>query len=96
MKIQDIVAVCSFFVLYTGLLFGGFSWMLKAQLKAHTDPIKAQIELINNKIELTNNKIDLINNKLDNHITDTNKKIDKLSDRFNDLYQFLLEEKKRK
>ena len=78
MKIQEIVAVGGFFVLYTGLLFGGFSWMLKAQI----DPLK----------EL-----------LTNHITDTNKKIDRLSDRFDTLsdrfdrlYEILLEEKEQK
>ncbi len=35
-----------------------------------------------------------INHKLDNHITDTNKKIEKLSDRFNRLYEILLKDKK--
>ena len=44
-----------------------------------------------------------INQKLDNHITDTNKKIDKLSDRmdrqgdrFDRLYEFLIQDKKDK
>lgn len=41
-------------------------------------------------------KIDPIEKLLTNHITDTNKKIEKLSERFDDLYKFLLEEKKKK
>ena len=40
-----------------------------------------------------NAQIQPINDKLDNHITDTNKKIDKLSDRFDRLYEMLLKDK---
>ena len=35
-----------------------------------------------------------IDQKLDNHITDTNKKIEKLSDRFDRLYEILIKDKK--
>ena len=70
--------VVTFVILYTGLIFGGFNWMLSA-------------------------KIDPINEKLGNHITDTNKKIDRLSEkvdrlseRFDKLYHHLLKEKDKK
>ena len=64
MDIQEILAVGGFFVLYTGFLFGGFSWMLKSQITPLKEMFTAQITPIK---ELLNN-----------HITDTNKKIDEL------------------
>lgn len=39
-------------------------------------------------------QIKQINHKLDNHITETNKKIDRLSDRFDRLYEVLIKDKK--
>ena len=38
--------------------------------------------------------ISQINHKLDNHITDTNKNIEKLTDRFYRLYEILIKDKK--
>ena len=55
---------------------------LKAEIKAETAPIKAEITTI--KSALTN------------HITDTNKKIDRLSDSFDRLYEMLLKDKDKK
>ncbi len=68
---KDIWPVVTLLIIYTGLIFTGFNWMLSA-------------------------KIDPINEKLDNHITDTNKKIDRLSERFDKLYHHLLKEKENK
>ena len=45
---------------------------------------------------MLNAKIDPIENLLTNHITDTNKKIDRLSERFDRLYEMLLKEKSQK
>ena len=91
-----------FLITYTGLIFGGFNWMLKNQTKqinikfdqidAKFDQVNEKIEqtsatiepIINAKIEPINAKMEQINEKLDNHITDTNKKIDNLSNRIDD------------
>ena len=45
---------------------------------------------------MLNAKIGPLENLLTNHITETNKKIDKLSDRFDQLYEILLKEKNQK
>ena len=78
MKKDSLWPAVTVLILYTGLLFGAFSWMLNAQIQ----PIK----------EI-----------LTNHITDTNKKIDQLSEqfsqlseRFDRLYELLLKEKQNK
>ena len=89
MKKDSLWPAVTFIVLYTALLFGGWAWMLNA----HTKQIKAEI-----KAEITP-----VKEALTNHITETNKKIeqltnrfDKLSDRFDRLYELLLKDKQNK
>ena len=64
-------------ILYTGLLFGAFSWMLKAQIQ----PIK---EILTNHITDTNKKIDDIK-------TDTNKRLDHLREDMKDGFKEIKE-----
>ena len=71
-QIIEFTPVLTFFVLYTGLLFGAIHWMLKAQIS----PIK---ELLTNHITETNHRITETNQK----ITETNNKIDTLSAEIN-------------
>ena len=89
MEISVLLTLVTSLLVYTGLLFGGWAWMLRNQTKQ----IKAEITVI--KAEITP-----IKEALDNHITDTNKKIDRLTDRidkqgeqFNRLYELLLRDK---
>ena len=89
-QIGSLWPVVTAFVLYTGLLFGGFAWMLKACIK----PIEKSFDKHEkNMKELLKAQITPIKELLDNHITDTNKKIDKLSDRFDRLYEILIKDK---
>ena len=67
----------TFLILYTGLLFSGWSWMLNISNK----PIKEDI------VE--------IKTALNNHLSETNKKIDNLNNRFDKLYQILLKDKQK-
>ena len=62
MSKKETIALISFLVFYTSVLFGGFSWMLKSQIQ----PIK---EILTNHITDTNKKIDDLK-------TETNKKLD--------------------
>ena len=97
MDIQEIITVGGFFVLYTGFIFAGFSWMLKSQIK----PIK---ELLTNHITDTDKKIDGLSHRIDglshridglsNRLDKQSNRLDKQSDRFDRLYDFLMQEKK--
>ncbi len=69
-----------FLIAYTGLLFSGFNWMIKNQTKQ----INIKFDQVDIKFDQVNATIKQINEKLDNHITDTNKKIDNLSNRIDD------------
>ena len=77
---------------------------VKSELRAEIDSVKSELrtEIDSVKSELRA-EIAPIKAALDNHITDTNKKIDRLSDRidkqndqFNRLYELLLKEKQNK
>ena len=59
MKKDSLWPAVTFLVLYTGLLFAGFSWMLKAQVQ----PIR---ELLTNHITGTNQKIEQLTDRIDN------------------------------
>ena len=79
---------------YTGLLLGIIRWMFNAQTKQ----IQTEVALVKTEVKA---QIEPINKKLDNHITETNKKIDLLSNRFENLsnrfdrlYELLLKDKK--
>ena len=82
MKKDSLWPAVTVLILYTGLLFGAFSWMLKAQIQ----PIK---EILTNHITDTNKKIDRLSDRFDK-LSD---RIDKQNDQFNRLYEFLLKEK---
>ncbi len=108
MDIQEIITVGGFFVLYTGFIFAGFSWMLRSQM----GQVNAQIGQINTQMVQINTQIENIKVLLTNHVTDTdkkieslrkevkadlmdtNKKIDHLGARFDRLYDYLIQEKK--
>ena len=79
---KETIALISFLVFYTSVLFGGFSWMLKSQIQ----PIKG---ILTNHITDTNKKIDRLTDRIDK----LNDRIDKQSDQFNTLYELLLKEK---
>ena len=104
MKKEGLWPMVSFFALYTALLFGGWAWMLKNQTKQITAELKAEItttiknEITPIKAEITTIKAEIttIKSALTNHITDTNKKIESLTNRFNRLYELLLKDKDKK
>ncbi len=82
--ITDFFSDVTLLVLYTGLLFAGFSWMIKAENKRLEAKIENIKELLANHITDTNKKIE-----------DNSKKIDRLSDRFDRLYEFLIKQKEK-
>ena len=109
--LDSVWPVVTFFVVYTGFIFGGLHWMLKAQITPVKDqitsvkdqitvqiaPVKDQITSVKDQITV---QITPVKELLSNHISDTNKKIDKLSDRFDKqsdrfdkLYDFLMQQK---
>ncbi len=74
-------------MLYTGFIFAGFNWMLKAQIK----PIK---ELLSNHISDTHKKIDKLSDQIDKQserLDKLSERLDKQSDRFDKLYDFLMQ-----
>ena len=79
--LENLWPAVSFLVLYTGFIFGGFHWMLKAQIK----PVK---ELLNNHISDTNKKIDQLSDRFDKQ----SDRFDRQSDRFDKLYDFLMQQ----
>jgi len=104
MKKEGFWPMVTFFAFYTGLLFGGWAWMINNQTKQITAELKAEItttiknEITPIKAEITTIKAEIttIKSALTNHITDTNKKIESLTNRFNRLYELLLKDKKQK
>ncbi len=106
MKFKNIWPVASVVLLYTGLIFGGLAWMFNIQTEQINAKLEQKIGFINAKIDgkigFINAKIESIQETLNNHITDTNKKIDRLSDRFDrlsvrfdKLYEILLKDKEK-
>ena len=108
MKKEGFWPMVTFFAFYTGLLFGGWAWMINNQTKQITaelkaeitttikneiTPIKAEITTIKAEITTIKAEITTIKSALTNHITDTNKKIESLTNRFNRLYELLLKDK---
>ena len=88
--LDSVWPVVTFFVVYTGFIFGGLHWMLKAQIT----PVKDQITSVKDQIkDQITAQITPVKELLSNHISDTNKKIDKLSDRVDKLYDFLMQQK---
>ena len=71
--LETLQPLAIFLVLYTGLIFGGFSWMLKSQI----EPIK---ELLSNHITDTNKRIGETNKRIE----DTNKRIEETNKRIED------------
>ena len=63
---------------------------VKSELTAKIDSVKSEL-----KAEIKA-EIAPVKSALENHITDTNKKIDRLSDRFDRLYEMLLKDKDKK
>ena len=93
MEISVLLTLVTSLLLYTGLLFGGWAWMLrnqtkqiKAEIKAETKPIK---QALDNHVTDTNKKIEHLTNRIDK-LSD---RFDKLSDRFDRLYEILLNKK---
>ena len=74
--------------------------MLKSQISHTKDTLKAQISNTHNTLQAqisnTNDTLKSIKDLLTNHISDTNKKIDQLNERFDRLYELLLQEKGKK
>ena len=88
MELKSVWPVVTLVVVYTGFIFGGFSWMLKAQIT----PIK---ELLNNHISDTNKKIDKLSDRVDklsDRFDKQSDRFDKQSDRFDKLYDFLMQQ----
>ena len=83
----------SSFLLFLIIAFIVFFFFLRREFRYEN---KKNMELINNQLQR-------ISDLLSNHITDTNKKIeqlsdrvDKLSDRFDRLYELLIQDRKQK
>ena len=93
MKKDSLWPAVTFLVLYTGLLFAGFSWMLKAEVK----PIK---EILTNHITDTNKKIEDTRKELVNLRKDTRRELVNLrkdtNEQFSRLYELLIQDRKQK
>ena len=100
MKKDSLWPAVTFLVLYTGLLFAGFSWMLKAEVK----PIK---EILTNHITDTNKKIEDTRRELVSLRKDTNEQIKETreelvnlrkdtNEQFSRLYELLIQDRKQK
>ncbi len=91
--ITDFFSDVTLLVLYTGLLFAGWAWMLKAENKG----LEAKIENIK---ELLANHITDTNKKIDDLRQDTNKKFDDLRQEIKEIkkmiYELLVKEKETK
>ena len=89
MKKDSLWPAVTVLILYTGLLFGAFSWMLKAQIQ----PIK---EILTNHITDTNKKIDDLRQETNSRFDKLNERFDRLNERFDSLYELLLKDKQNK
>ena len=58
--LESIWPAVTFLVLYTGFIFAGFNWMLKAQTKQINVQIEPIKELLTNHITDTDKKIDAV------------------------------------
>ena len=81
-------------IIYTGLIFGGFSWMLNSQNKLMEkgfDKIESDFKTLrDNDLKHITDDIKELNGRFDT----INARFDKMNERFDGLYQILLKDKK--
>ncbi len=65
MKKDSLWPAVTFLVLYTSLLFAGFSWMLKAEIGPIKEILTNHITDTNKKIEDNSKKIDRLSDRFD-------------------------------
>ena len=76
------------------LFFLFFRKEIRHEIKAEIATVTAKIDSVKNELKAEiKAEIAPVKSALENHITDTNKKIDRLSDRFDRLYETLLTDK---
>ena len=90
---MEIITIVAYVSGALGVLFGGIAWMIHVQIS----PVKQSLTDVKESLDKHEKNITAL---LTNHITDTNRKIDKLSDRIDDLsgrfdrlYELLLKDK---
>ena len=84
-------------ILVLGIAFIFFFFFFRKELRHEINAVKSELKAeIKSEIAPIKAEITTIKSALTNHITDTNKKIENLTDRFDRLYEFLLKDKDKK